>query len=197
MSGLEKIVDRISGEADEKAGAILAEAQARVGQISADNDRRVKEECERIKKKADTKALNIAERSKASAELKSKQILLSGRQEILNETIGIARKKLAGLSDQEYRDYFIKLFKKHVPTEDAVLRLGEKDLGRLTQEDISELKAAAQAAGSRLTVAEKAADIRDGFILDFGGVEENCTFDALFDQYSEDLLDKVKTILFA
>ena len=84
MSGLEKIVDRISGEADEKAGAILAEAQARVGQISADNDRRVKEECERIKKKADTKALNIAERSKASAELKSKQILLSGRQEILN-----------------------------------------------------------------------------------------------------------------
>ena len=78
-----------------------------------------------------------------------------------------------------------------------MLRLGEKDLGRLTQEDISELKAAAQAAGSRLTVAEKAADIRDGFILDFGGVEENCTFDALFDQYSEDLLDKVKTILFA
>ena len=67
MSGLEKIVDRISGEADEKAGAILAEAQARVGQISADNDRRVKEECERIKKKADTKALNCFSSSEEAA----------------------------------------------------------------------------------------------------------------------------------
>ena len=50
MSGLEKIVDRISAESAGKADAILAEARAKAEQITADNDRKVREECERIKK---------------------------------------------------------------------------------------------------------------------------------------------------
>ncbi len=197
MSGLEKIVDRISKESQGKADAILNEAKTRAESIRADIEKRTAEECGRITRKAESQALNIVERSQASAELKSKQILLSGKQEVLNETISMAKEKLAGLSDQEYADVFVKLFKKHVPSQNAVLKLGSKDLGRLSGDTISKLIAEAKAAGSELTVSKEAADIKDGFVLDFGGIEENCTFDALFDQNIDDLLDKVKSILFA
>lgn len=197
MSGLEKIVDRISKESGDIAAGILAEAQAKAQAITADNEKKTREECERINKKAESQALNIAGRSKASAELKSKQILLTGKQEVMNETIAMAKEKLAGLSDQEYTDFFVKLFKKHAPSQDAVLKVNAIDQKRFNDAVYDELKAAAKAAGSELTVSEEAADIKNGFVLDFGGVEENCTFDALFDQNIEDLLDKVKSILFA
>jgi len=197
MSGLEKIVGRISQESSGKADAILKEAKARAEAILADNRKKTMEECGRIEKKAEAQARGIAERSKASAELKSKQILLSGKQEAMNDTIRLAKEKLAGLSDQEYTDFFVKLFQKHVPAQDAVLKLSKKDLGRFSGETLDALTAAAKAAGSNLTISKDAADIRDGFVLDFGGVEENCTFDALFDQNIDDLLDKVKSILFA
>ena len=197
MSGLEKIVDRISKESEGKAAAILEEARAKAAAILSDNEKKTGEECGRIEKKAESQARSIAERSKASAELKSKQILLSGKQEAMNETIRMAREKLAGLSDQEYTDFFVKLFKKHVPGQDAVLKLSSKDLGRFSDDTLNSLTEAAKAAGSKLTVSKEAADIKDGFVLDFGGVEENCTFDALFDQNIDDLLDRVKSILFA
>ncbi|MDO4960958.1 MAG: V-type ATP synthase subunit E family protein [Eubacteriales bacterium] len=197
MSGLEKIVDRISKESADKVGAMLGEAKQKAETIKADNEKKTREECERIEKKAESQASNIADRCKASAELKSKQILLSGKQEVLNETIDLARQKLASLSDDEYTDFFVKLFKKHAPKQNAVLKLGEKDLGRFSDAVIAKLTEAAKAAGSELTVSKEAANIKNGFILDYGGVEENCTFDALLDQNIDDLLDKIKTILFA
>ncbi len=197
MSGLEKIVDRISKESAGKAEAILNDAKSKAEMIRKDMEKKTTEECGRITRKAESQALNIVERSQASADLKSKQILLSGKQEVLNETISMAREKLAGLSDQEYADVFVKLFQKHVPSQNAVLKLSSKDLGRLSGDTVSKLVEAAKAAGSELTVSKEAADIRDGFVLDFGGIEENCTFDALFDQNIEELMDKAKSILFA
>ena len=36
-----------------------------------------------------------------------------------------------------------------------------------------------------------------GFILCYGGIEENCSFDAIFDSAREHLQDAVQRILFA
>ena len=55
----------------------------------------------------------------------------------------------------------------------------------------------AKEAGADLKISEEAAEIKNGFVLDFGGIEENCTFDALIDQNIEELQDKVKSLLFA
>ena len=196
MSGLEKIVGRISEESRQKADAILAEAKAKADGILKDNEKRVSEECGRIAKKAESQAQGIAERSKASAELRSKQILLAGRQEIMSQTIAMARARLDKMSDSEYTEVLLKLFKKHIPGQDAVLKLGERDLSRLSAGTLESMKAAASAAGVKLNVSGQPAAIRDGFVLDYGGIEENCTFDALFEQNVEELQDKVKAILF-
>ena len=51
--------------------------------------------------------------------------------------------------------------------------------------------------GGRLTVSGQAAAIDGGFILSYGGIEENCSFEALFDSAKETLQDKVQELLFA
>ena len=192
MNGLDKLVARISGESDAQI-----EANAKAAEIKADSDKKMKAECERIEKKAQTEVETIEMRSKASAELKTKQILLTGKQELLNDTIGMAKEKLSSLSDQEYVDFIKKLFSKHVPSEDAVLKLNAADLKRIPQDVIDGFVKSAEDKGAKLTVSSEAAEIKNGFVLDFGGIEENCTFDALIDQNIEELQDKVKSLLFA
>ena len=44
---------------------------------------------------------------------------------------------------------------------------------------------------------EEAAPIDNGFILVYGGVEENCTFRALMDGGRERLQDAVRRVLFS
>mgnify|MGYP004448176805 CR=1 FL=1 len=197
MSGLAKIIDRISQESAEKAAGILAEARAYADGIRADAEKKTVAECERITKKAESEAANIAGRSEASAELRSKQILLAGKQELLTETIAMAKEKLANLSDAEYADVLTKLFMKHIPSQDAVLKLNAADMKRLPKEITDSFIRAAADNDCSLKLSEIPADIRNGFIIDFGGIEENCTFDALIDQNIEELQDKVKSILFA
>ena len=197
MNGLDKLVARISGESDAQIKAIIDEANAKAAEIKADSDKKMKAECERIEKKAQTEVETIEMRSKASAELKTKQILLTGKQELLNDTIGMAKEKLSNLSDQEYVDFIKKLFSKHVHSEDAVLKLNAADLKRIPQDVIDGFVKSAEDKGAKLTVSSEAAEIKNGFVLDFGGIEENCTFDALIDQNIEELQDKVKSLLFA
>ena len=50
--------------------------------------------------------------------------------------------------------------------------------------------------GAALTVSSETRDIDGGFVLTYGGIEENCSFDALFDSAHEMLQDKVQEILF-
>ena len=197
MNGLDKLVARISGESDEQIKSIMDEANAKVSEIKADCNKKIKAECERIEKKAQAEVETIEMRGKASAELKTKQILLTGKQELLNDTIAMAKDKLGKLSDQEYIDFIKKLYAKHIPSEDAVLRLNAADLKRIPEDVLDGFVQSAKEAGAKLSISDGAADIKNGFILDFGGIEENCTFDALIDQNTEELQDKVKSLLFA
>lgn len=196
MSGLDKITARILDESAAEAKKLIDEATQKAEAITADGQRRTAEECERINKKAETAVLSTEEKGKASAQLRQKQILLSGKQELIHEVIDTARHELSSLSDAEYKEFIVGLFNRHLPSQDAVLKLSAKDKNRLGADTLEALKAAANANGAKLTIAEEAADIKNGFVLSYGGVEENCTIDALFDQSMDDMQDKVKDILF-
>ena len=57
-------------------------------------------------------------------------------------------------------------------------------------------QAAAEAKGGKLVLKKEPKAIPDGFVLVYGGVEENCTLKALFDVKKDQLQDKVNEILF-
>ena len=50
--------------------------------------------------------------------------------------------------------------------------------------------------GGSLTLSDDTADIDSGFILRYGGIEENCSLKALFADRQEELQDLVHKLLF-
>ena len=52
---------------------------------------------------------------------------------------------------------------------------------------------AAENKGGSLTVSGETRRMEGGFVLVYGGVEENCSFRALFDSRKDELQDKVNT----
>ena len=197
MGGLDKIIGHISHDAENEVKSVLDAAKAQAESIVNDAKEKTAEECDRINKKAATEVQSILDRGRSSAELKTKQILLTGRQELISETINMVRDRLNSLSDEEYTEFITGLFAKHVPNKDAVLKLNAADMKRIPKEVLDGFVKKAEEAGAKLTVSGEAAGIKNGFVLDFGEIEENCTFDALIDQNIEELQDKVKSLLFA
>ena len=60
-----------------------------------------------------------------------------------------------------------------------------------------EIKGLAQKKGDTLEISGEARNIDGGFILVYGGIEENCSIDAMFAEKRDELLDQVRKILFA
>lgn len=197
MSGLEKIIGHIENEAKEKVLSLTGGASAKAESILSDSASRTADEVDRIAKKAGNEAAGILERGKASAELRKKQILLRGRQEIINEALDRAKSILSELSDTEYLSLLGKLFEKYAPAKDAVLKLSAKDLDRVPESMLDVFRATASQKGAVLTVSKEPAEIADGFVLDYGGVEENCSFEALIDENMEKLQDEINSTLFS
>jgi len=191
------MIDHITHEAEENVSAVISEAKSSAAAMTAENEKKIEEECSRIARKADSEAENIAERSVASAQLKARQILLSGRQELINSTLEAARERLGNMDEAEYFPLLLKLFKKHCPAKDASISFCSRDMERMPDPLKEEIRKAAAEKGCGLRFSETPADIQNGFVLDFGGVEENCSFDALMENSIDDLRDLIQRILFA
>ena len=73
----------------------------------------------------------------------------------------------------------------------------KKDLERMPAGFREEIKSLAQKKGGVLEISGETRNIDGGFILIYGGIEENCSIDAMFAGKRDELLDQVRKILFA
>ena len=71
-----------------------------------------------------------------------------------------------------------------------------KDMERLPAGFAKRVSEIAKAHGGDLTLADKASDIDGGFILIYGGIEENCSLTAMFHAQKEEMADKLNSLLF-
>ena len=197
MSGLDKIIGHIRSEAEDEVKAVLEKAKAEAENLKKDAEAKAAAECDRNAKKSEAEVRSILERGESSAELRKKQLLLGKKQELINETIAKAREGLLAMDDAAYFGAIRKLFAKNVLGREGEIAFNEKDLARLPKDLIGELQKAAAEKGGSIRLAEKPADIDGGFILSYGGIEENCSFQALIDDGMEILQDKVQKVLFA
>ena len=78
----------------------------------------------------------------------------------------------------------------------GVLYLNARDLARAPQGFAAALHAAAPTKGE-ITVSPTPREIPNGFVLVYGLVEIDCTFQALFQEATDQLRDAVGAILFA
>ncbi len=191
MSGLDKILEHISSEAAENAKKIIDNAKAEAERI-LENDKAEGARLEsQIGKQSELDVAAASKRIQSAADLKEKRMILEAKQKEIDSVIDAALEKLTGMADGEYFAYLEKMLDKYATGAEGTIRFSAKDLGRLPADF------EAKAAAHKLTLSKEPVNIGGGFVLVYGDIEENCSFEALINASREVLQDKIGQILFS
>lgn len=194
MTGLEKIVQQIQSEAQQAADAVIAQANAEAADIIQKAKEEGTAQIASIEAQSKTDADNVLSAAKSAAALQIRRAVLEAKQEIIGKVIETTQKSIYGLPDDEYFALILKMVKKYALPERGEILFSASDLKRLPTDFSAKI---AEAAPAELIVSKETRKIDGGFVLIYGGVEENCSFEALFYAARENLQDKVQELLFS
>lgn len=192
MGGLEEIIRQIHKDSEAEISAMLIEAEKECEKISQEG----KKETEGLAKMREIQFMAESDlalnKMKSAAETKKKQDVLRIKQKVIENILEKAQEKIESFSAEKYFDLLLQIVENNAHKEKGIIYLNEKDLGRMPSYFVDELKE----KGIALEVSEKIVDIKNGMILGYEDVQENCTFQALIDTKREILTDKVNRYIF-
>ncbi len=197
MTGLDKILKAIEYDAQVNADAIIAGANKEAGEILAAAKLEAEKKTTQIAEKSVAEENDTISRAKSAAALQERKLILEAKQQIISNIITKARASLANLPDSEFTDIILSMVRKYAHNKAGKILFSEADKRRLPQDLNDRMKTVLSGKGeASLVVSEDTVNIDSGFLLVYGDVEENCSFDALFAAAKDTLQDKVNSLLF-
>lgn len=196
MSGLDKIISRIKEQADGQAAEITAQARKEADEILAAASREVEQMKEEAAAKSSRAVENYRSRAQSAADMQKRTAVLRAKQEIVQSMLEKAYEKVCSENDEAYFRRIETMIGQYAQPGKGEIFFSKKDIGRLPLNYKVRVEAAAAKAGSTLTVREEGAEIENGFLLVYGGIEENCTIRAMFDTKKDELTDIIQKTLY-
>lgn len=196
MTGLENIIKQIEDEANQTKTKIIDEANAKAADIVAEANAKAADIIREYEDKASRDTESMLTRAKSANTLEVKKNILLKKQDLIKSAVSKAEQSLCELEDSEYFDTILKLVKKYAPKKSGSMKFNKKDLARLPKNFEASVNKALDADAETLVISDEPVNINGGFILAYGGIEENCSFAALFENAADDLADKAHTLLF-
>lgn len=197
MTGLEKIVKHIEEESSSNVQELILKANETASQIIAD----AQKECEKIKtqlkEKSDSEELAYLQRAESAASLQKKKMILSAKQQMISEVLEKAKESLVNLKEEDYFQTILKMLPKHVLGMDGEIVFSKRDHERLPNQFVTKInEVISNVQGATLKISDQVAQIEGGFLLKYGDIEENCSFEALIAMDKDNLQDNLNTLLF-
>lgn len=197
MTGLEKMQSQILSEAESSAKEILDQAKKEAEGIVEEARQRAEAECRRISEKSEAEVKGLEERAVSSSDLQRRKELLQAKQEVISQMLDQAYESLLCADEKDYFDMLRKMLRKFVLPQEGEICFSKEDLERMPKGFQEEIQAIAKEKGGALALSEEVRSVRGGFVLIYGGIEENCTFRAMFNSKKDELSDKVHALLFS
>lgn len=197
MAGIEKIISSIKEAADAEAAQIISDAEAKAEELLE----KTKKEClvysveENVK--SDKKIELAGKRFNAQSEQAAKLILLNARQNIIETALENALSSIEKSEPKEYFDMLLKLLERAAGKGKGELYLSKEDIDRMPSDFEAAASGVAVSKGGTIKIAGSLPDIKSGFILKYGQIEENYTMKALFEENHDRLQDIVNSILWS
>ena len=196
MSGLDKMKARILEEAQNTAREIIDKAKTDADTAVQAARESAEAEAVKILERARRDAADYGMRVDSSMDMQRKQAVLAAKQEMIRDVLEKAYDAVMNLDDEKYFEMLEKLLEKNVLPEAGEIRFSAKDLGRMPAGFPDKIKNIAASKGGSLTVSGEPEKMDGGFLLVYGGIEENCTISAVFASKREKLSDQVNRMLF-
>ena len=197
MTGLEKMKSQILDEARKAADVKVAEAKAQAEELIQAARTEAAREAESISRKSEAEVANYKERAASSMDLQKRSRILEAKQAVIAEVLDKAYEKVSTMEKDEYFSMLLKLVGKYALAQDGEICFSAKDLERLPSGFEEQAGEIAAGKGGSLKVSRETRDIPNGFVLVYGGVEENCTLKAMFEAKRDELADKVNHLIFS
>lgn len=192
MAGVENITKEILQEAEESAAAIIREAEDKKAAALAEAKEQIAAETEKNEKKAKEAAATYLSRIESKADSDGRRAQLAARSAVISDVIERAKKELLNTDAPAYFDMLADMAEKACHGEAGTMVLSPADVKRLPAGFAEKVNAAAKAKGGSLDIAAAGDPAIDGgFVLKYGGIDENCSISAIFAEKSTDLADIV------
>lgn len=196
MSGLDKMKSQILEEANQSAELKLADANARAEELKKKAQAEADAQVARISDKAKADVERYAQRTESSSEMQRKQAILRAKQEVIASVLEKAYDRILNLETEAYFEMIRKMLEEFVLPEKGEIYFSADALSKMPAGFEEEIEKTAARKGGTLTLSKETKEMKGGFILVYGGIEENCTIKALFDAKRDELSDKVNSVIF-
>ena len=196
MTGLDKMVARILDEAKSAADIKRKDAVTQAAAIKESAEKEAKAGCDKIKQKSAADVRALEERNLSAIDLMRRTEILKAKQELIQETVQKAYDTFCKVEGIAYYAVLEDMVRKFARPESGQMILTAVDYAAMPEDFAEKIAAAAKQAGGSLTIAQTADKLDKGFILSYGGIEENCSFKALFADKKDELGDRVSKLLF-
>ena len=196
MAGIEKITDQIMEEANASAKEIMDAANAKRAAVLKDAEEAARKIRETLDKETEEEVMRLHEKSVSKREQDRKVALLQAKQEFIANVLQKSYERFLAQEETSYFNTLVKVAEKYALKGEGVLIMNEKDKARMPQDFAERVNKAAENKGGSIRISDETRAIEGGFVLVYGGIEENCSFKALFDAKRDVLLDQVHRELF-
>lgn len=197
MTGLDKILSSIEDETNLLCEEIINKAKTEAENIVFQAKAKAEEDAKLIIKDAENQADCIIKRTNSLKDIKEREIILEEKRKQINNILNEAKDYLKKLPDAEYFAVILKLCKKYISPQKGEIIFSSADVKRIPRGFKTNLSKASKSLGADIKVSEKTREIDGGFVLSYGDIEENCSFDSIFESNFDLLSDKVNEILFS
>lgn len=196
MTGLDVILGEINKETDAIVAKIELEAKEKANKIINQGETDADKKLNELRKSFEIKKQESFKRCQSAAQLEKRRRILIAKQEIIAAVIYKAKETLVQADEKQYFENIIKMVEKYSLSQDGEIIFNDKDLKRLPKDLQKKIDNAAAKNGGNLKISKETRQIDGGFILSYGGIEENCSFTALFNSADNELKDLVHNLFF-
>lgn len=192
MSGKEALIDKILLDAKEQTDVILSEAKAKAEEIVAEARSYAEEMKSSEIEKAEASREDIVKRKVTVANLEVRKIILSAKQQVINEAFNEAMKKLGSLKPADYKKLIMGMLKAEAKDGDIVtVSYNDKDI--ITAAFIAD---AAKKLNIKLKYSDKLGEFGGGIILSSGIYDKNLTFEVELNMLRDEIEPEIANMIF-
>lgn len=180
----EKTAEHIKAGAEYDAGKLIDEAHKRCGEIENNEKLLCVNEIKKLRKRCSSARIS-----------KRRTELLKVKQDILTHSIETAYSEITNISGPEYEAIIERLIKSRIREGSCTIYFPkDKKPSEALRKKIKDI---AKSASCVYEYSYDRDDIKDGFVLVYGGIEENCCFKALFEEKKGEIFDYAAQVLFS
>lgn len=182
MMNVQTILDRIDRDAKAAADAIQLDAEERARLLKENTDASIAKQREKAQKAAAEQAVERTRHLKTMASLEMRKEELAEKRALLDEAFSLALAKMNAMSDADARAHGIQMLQAVASGDEVVIA---SEMSAWCDADFvrsaNEALIAASKQGKITLGNERRALPSGGFILKQGGMEVQCTYQALLD----------------